>query len=50
MLLDAPDASRTLTLKATAEVLNAEGHTTATGLPWSTNVMAKVQQRLIANL
>lgn len=36
------------TLAATAETLNAEGLTTATGKPWTGNAVAKVQQRLRA--
>lgn len=36
---------RTLTLAAAAEALNAEGHTTATGAPWSVNTVAKGQKR-----
>lgn len=39
---------RTLTLAATADVLNGEGHTTATGAQWSVNNVAKTQQRLLA--
>lgn len=34
------------TLAGTAMQLNAEGITTATGAPWSTNAVAKVQKRL----
>jgi len=37
---------RTHTLAATASVLNAEGHSTATGLPWTINAVAKAQCRL----
>lgn len=37
---------RTLTLAATAEVLNCEGVTTATGALWSAGTVAKVQRRL----
>lgn len=36
----------THTLAATADALNAEGLTTATGEPWSVNTVAKVQHRL----
>ncbi|MEZ0141041.1 recombinase family protein [Microbacterium sp. NRRL B-14842] len=36
------------TLAATADTLNAEGLTTATGKPWTGNAVAKVQQRLSA--
>lgn len=36
----------TLTLQATADTLNAEGLTTATGEPWSVNTVAKVQKRV----
>lgn len=38
------------TLAGTAEVLNAEGHTTATGEPWSVNTVAKAHKRLTQNL
>ena len=41
---------RTGTLAATADALNAEGHTTATGLPWSVNGVAKAQRRLTSRL
>lgn len=44
------DLRRTLTLAATAEVLNGEGHTTATGAQWTVNTVAKTQQRLNAAL
>jgi DNA invertase Pin-like site-specific DNA recombinase len=40
---------RTSTLAATAEALNAEGLTTATGDAWSVNTVAKVHKRLTAN-
>ncbi|GAA1936610.1 hypothetical protein GCM10009775_30650 [Microbacterium aoyamense] len=40
---------RTHTLAATAAALNAEGHTTATGLPWTVNGVAKAQRRLVAH-
>jgi DNA invertase Pin-like site-specific DNA recombinase len=36
----------THTLAATADALNAEGLTTATGEPWSVNTVAKVHKRL----
>lgn len=36
----------THTMAATADALNAEGHTTATGAPWTVNTVAKAQQRL----
>lgn len=36
------------TLAGTAVQLNAEGLATATGAPWSANVVAKVQTRLLA--
>ncbi|MDN3227198.1 recombinase family protein [Kocuria rhizophila] len=39
----------TRTLAAAAAALNAEGHTTATGLPWTVNGVAKAQRRLIAH-
>lgn len=39
----------TRTLAATAAALNAEGHTTATGLPWTVNGVAKPQRRLVAH-
>jgi DNA invertase Pin-like site-specific DNA recombinase len=38
----------THTHAATADALNAEGLTTATGAPWSANTVAKVQKRLVA--
>lgn len=38
----------THTLAATAEALNAEGLTTATGEPWTVNTVAKVHKRLSA--
>lgn len=41
---------RTRTLQQTADALNAEGLTTATGEPWSVNTVAKVQKRLTSNL
>ncbi|QKJ19169.1 recombinase family protein [Microbacterium hominis] len=41
---------RTRTLAATAAALNAEGHTTATGLPWTVNGVAKAQRRLTTKL
>lgn len=50
--LDTATADRLLalrathTLAATADALNAEGLTTATGAPWSVNTVAKVQSRL----
>ncbi|WP_298860809.1 recombinase family protein [uncultured Microbacterium sp.] len=34
------------TLAATADRLNAEGHTTATGKPWTLNAVVKTHQRL----
>lgn len=37
---------RTLTLAGTADALNDEGLTTATGAPWTVNTVAKVQKRL----
>lgn len=37
---------RSLTLAATADALNVEGHSTATGEPWSVNTVAKVHKRL----
>lgn len=40
------DLRRTLTLAATAEVLNAEDLTTATGEQWSVNTVAKAQKRV----
>jgi DNA invertase Pin-like site-specific DNA recombinase len=39
---------RTMTLAATADALNAEGLTTATGERWSVNTVAKVHKRLTA--
>ena len=36
----------THTIAATADALNAEGLTTATGLPWSAGTVARAQQRL----
>jgi DNA invertase Pin-like site-specific DNA recombinase len=39
----------TRTPAATAAALNAEGHTTATGLPWTVNGVAKAQRRLVAH-
>lgn len=39
---------RTLTLAATADVLNKEGHTTATGVRWTGDNVAKAQRRLLA--
>ncbi|WP_407358035.1 recombinase family protein [Microbacterium sp. LTA6] len=39
----------TNTLAGTAAQLNTEGLTTATGLPWTGNAVAKVQQRLSAH-
>jgi DNA invertase Pin-like site-specific DNA recombinase len=36
------------TLADTADALNREGHTTATGAPWSANTVAKVHARLRA--
>lgn len=39
----------TLTLAGTADALNAEGLTTATGEAWSINTVAKVQHRLTKN-
>ncbi|MER7797613.1 recombinase family protein [Microbacterium sp. NPDC096154] len=39
----------TCTLRATADALNAEGFTTATGAAWTTNAVAKAQQRLSAH-
>lgn len=41
---------RTHTIAATADALNAEGLTTATGLPWSAGTVARAQQRLSAVL
>ena len=41
---------RTHTLASTAAALNAEGHTTATGLPWTVNGVAKAQRRLTSRL
>lgn len=41
---------RTRTLADTAATLNAEGHTTATGLPWTVNGVAKAQRRLTSRL
>ncbi|WP_309664456.1 recombinase family protein [Microbacterium paludicola] len=41
---------RTHTLADTAAALNTEGHTTATGLPWTINGVAKVQRRLANRL
>lgn len=38
----------THSLAATADALNAEGHTTATGAQWTVNTVAKVQHRLAA--
>lgn len=38
----------THTIAHTADALNAEGCTTATGAPWSANTVAKVHKRLIA--
>lgn len=38
----------THTLAATAAALNAEGHTTATGAPWSVNTVAQTHRRLLA--
>lgn len=37
---------RTRTLTATANILNSEGYTTATGVPWTSNGVAKAQRRL----
>lgn len=37
---------RTLTLAATADALNAEGYTTATGTPWDEHKVCKNQHRL----
>ena len=54
-LLASATADRLLVLRAgrtlagTAEVLNAEGHTTATGEPWSFNTVAKAHKRLTQN-
>ncbi|WP_168627934.1 recombinase family protein [Cryobacterium sp. BB307] len=39
----------THTIAGTANALNAEGLTTATGAPWSANTVAKVQKRLLLN-
>lgn len=39
---------RTRTHAATAAALNAEGHTTATGLSWTINGVAKAQRRLMS--
>lgn len=36
--------------QSTADVLNAEGLTTATGLPWPVNGVAKVQRRFTTRL
>lgn len=50
--LDPTTADRLMSLRArhtlasTAAVLNAEGHTTATGRTWTPNGVCKVQQRL----
>ncbi|WDG16860.1 recombinase family protein [Microbacterium sp. Clip185] len=41
---------RTRTLADTAATLNAEGRTTATGLPWTVNGVAKAQRRLTSRL
>ena len=38
----------THTRAATATQLNEEGFTTATGVPWSANAVAKVEKRLLA--
>jgi len=38
----------TLTLAATADALNAEGLTTATGTLWTPNAVCKTHKRLIA--
>lgn len=40
---------KTHTLAGTADELNAEGLTTATGAPWSANTVAKAQKRVTAN-
>jgi len=40
----------TLTLRATAGALNADSITTATGAPWLSNTVAKVQRGLTAAL
>lgn len=40
----------THTLAATAVLLNADGLTTATGAPWSANIVAVIQKRLTAHV
>lgn len=40
---------QTHTLAATADALNAEGITTATGLPWHQHAVCRAQKRLVAS-